>query len=86
MASGIFVYSTGNYNSDTNTGIFGDALWKSQRWFLEISQQARHIKRGEARRVLVQRYIDNVVAADRKMVAKVFHTKILPGQVLLLIV
>ena len=27
----------------------------------------------DARRVLVQRYLDNVVAADRKMIAKVFH-------------
>jgi hypothetical protein len=44
-----------------------------QRWFPEISEQARSIKRGEARRVLVQRYLDNVVAADRKMIAKVFH-------------
>jgi hypothetical protein len=30
-------------------------------------------KRSEARRVLVLRYLDNVVAADRKMIAKVFH-------------
>jgi hypothetical protein len=44
-----------------------------QRWFPEILEQARSIKRGEARRVLVQRYLDNVVAADRKMIAKVFH-------------
>jgi hypothetical protein len=44
-----------------------------QRWFLEIPGQARSIKRGEARRVVVQRYLDNVVAADRKMIAKVFH-------------
>ena len=36
-------------------------------------EQARGFKRGEARRVLVQRYLDNVVAADRKMIAKVFH-------------
>jgi hypothetical protein len=27
----------------------------------------------EARRVLVRRYLGNVVAADRKMIAKVFH-------------
>jgi hypothetical protein len=44
-----------------------------QRWFPEIPEQARSIKRGEARRALVQRYLDNVVAADRKMIAKVFH-------------
>ena len=44
-----------------------------QRWFPEVPEQARAIKRSEARRVLVQRYIDNVVATDRKMIAKVFH-------------
>jgi len=44
-----------------------------QRWFPEVPDQARAIKRSEARRVLVLRYIDNVVAADRKMIAKVFH-------------
>jgi hypothetical protein len=44
-----------------------------QRWFPDLPEQARPIKRGEARRALVQRYLDNVVAADRKMIAKVFH-------------
>jgi len=44
-----------------------------QRWFPEVPEQAHAIKRSEARRVLVQRYLDNVVAADRKMIAKVFH-------------
>jgi hypothetical protein len=44
-----------------------------QRWFPEIPQQARAIKRSAARRVLVQRYLDNVVAADQGMIAKVFH-------------
>jgi len=44
-----------------------------QRWFPDIPEQARGIKRSEARRVLVQRYLDNVVAIDRKMIAKVFH-------------
>jgi hypothetical protein len=44
-----------------------------QRWFPEVPEQARGIKRSEARRVLVQRYLDNVVATDRKMIAKVFH-------------
>jgi hypothetical protein len=43
------------------------------RWFPGIPEEAREIGRGEARRVLVQRYLDNVVAADRKMIAKVFH-------------
>jgi len=44
-----------------------------QRWFPEVPEQARPIKRTEARRVLVQRYLDNVVAADRRMIKKVFH-------------
>ena len=44
-----------------------------QRCFPEVRKQARGIKRSEARRVLVQRYLDNVVATDRKMIAKVFH-------------
>ncbi len=43
------------------------------RWFPEIPEQARAIGRGEARRVLVQRYLDNVVAADRRMIGQVFH-------------
>ena len=44
-----------------------------QRHFPDLPAQARPIGRAEARRVLVLRYLDNVVAADRKMVAKVFH-------------
>jgi hypothetical protein len=44
-----------------------------QRHFPELPARARPIGRAEARRVLVQRYLDNVVAADRKMIAKVFH-------------
>ena len=44
-----------------------------QRWFPDIPEQARPIGRAEARRVLVSRYIDNVVLVDRKMIAKVFH-------------
>jgi hypothetical protein len=44
-----------------------------QRWFPEIPQRARAIKHSAARRVLVQRYLDNVVAADQGMIAKVFH-------------
>jgi len=43
------------------------------RWFPDVPEQARAIKRSEARRVLVERYLDNVVAADRKMIGKVFH-------------
>jgi hypothetical protein len=44
-----------------------------QRHFPDLPAQARPIGRTEARRMLVQRYIDNVVAADRKMIAQVFH-------------
>jgi hypothetical protein len=44
-----------------------------QRHFPELPGQARNVKRSEARRTLLRKYLDNVVAADRKMVAKVFH-------------
>jgi len=44
-----------------------------QRWFSEVPGQARAIGRSEARRVVLRRYLDNVVAADRKMIARVFH-------------
>ena len=44
-----------------------------QRHYPELPEQARQIKRSEARRALVSRYLDNVVAADRKMIGKVFH-------------
>jgi hypothetical protein len=43
------------------------------RWFPEIPERARAIGRSEARRVLVQYYLDNVVAAERRMIGKVFH-------------
>jgi len=43
------------------------------RWFPDVPEQARHIRRGEARRALVLHYLDNVVAADRKMIGKIFH-------------
>ena len=39
----------------------------------EFPQRARTIRRSEARRAVVLRYLDNVVVADRKMIAKVFH-------------
>ena len=38
-----------------------------QLHFPDLPAKARSFGRGEARRVLVQRYLDNVVAADRKM-------------------
>jgi hypothetical protein len=44
-----------------------------QRHFPDLPEQARSIGRGEARRMLVQRYLDNVVAADRKMIGQIFH-------------
>ncbi len=44
-----------------------------QRWLPDVPERARPIKRSAARGVLVRQYIDNVVAADRKMIAKVFH-------------
>jgi hypothetical protein len=44
-----------------------------QRYFPDVPAQARPIGRAEARQVLVKRYLDNVVAADRKMIGKVFH-------------
>ena len=43
------------------------------RWFPEVPEQARVIKRGEAWRVLAQRYIDNAVATVHNKIAKVFH-------------
>jgi hypothetical protein len=43
------------------------------RWLPEIPEQARVVGRGEARRRLVERYLDNVVAAERKMIAQTFH-------------
>ena len=44
-----------------------------QRHFPELPEQARQIKRSEARRILVSRYLENVVAIDQKMIRKVFH-------------
>ena len=44
-----------------------------QRHFPDLPEQARSIGRAEARLLLVQRYLDNAVAADRAMIAKVFH-------------
>jgi hypothetical protein len=44
-----------------------------QRHFPELPEEARRIKRSEARRILVSRYLDNVVVIDQKMISKVFH-------------
>ena len=43
------------------------------RWFPDVPEQARQITRSQARWALVSHYLDNVVAADRKMIGKVFH-------------
>jgi hypothetical protein len=44
-----------------------------QRHFPELPEQARQIKRSEARRILVSQYLDNVAAVDQTMIRKVFH-------------
>lgn len=44
-----------------------------QRHYPELPAQARSIGRGEARRELVQQYVDNVVATDRATIRRVFH-------------
>jgi hypothetical protein len=44
-----------------------------QRYFPELPEQARNIKRSGAQHALLLKYLDNVVAADRAMIAKVFH-------------
>jgi hypothetical protein len=44
-----------------------------QRHYPELPEQSRGIQRSEARRALVQQYLDNVIAADEGMVRKVFH-------------
>ena len=44
-----------------------------QRHFPDLPAQARPIRRSAARRDLVLRYLDNVIAADRAMVRRVFH-------------
>ena len=52
-----------------------------QRHLPELPEQARQIGRGEARRVLVARYLDDVVAAERKVIGQAFHVlKWTPGE------
>lgn len=43
------------------------------RWYPDLPERARPIRGDQARRVLVLRYLDNVVAADRNMIGRVFH-------------
>ena len=44
-----------------------------QRHFPELPQQARHIRREQARRALVLQYLDNVIASDEASLRRVFH-------------
>jgi hypothetical protein len=44
-----------------------------QRHLPELPQQARTINRHEAQRTLLLRYIDSVVAADRRMIGQMFR-------------
>jgi hypothetical protein len=44
-----------------------------QRHYPELPGQAREIRLSEARQVLVSRYLENVVAADRRAIERVFH-------------
>jgi hypothetical protein len=44
-----------------------------QRHFPELPEQARQIKRSEAGRMLVLRYLDSVVAAGSKRIGQTFH-------------
>ncbi len=44
-----------------------------QRHFPELPGQAQRIQRSEARRTLTLRYVDNVVAADRTTIKRIFR-------------
>jgi hypothetical protein len=44
-----------------------------QRHLPELPLQAREIQRSQARRMLVTRYLENVIAAERSMLERVFH-------------
>ncbi len=43
------------------------------RHYPDLPEAARQISLGKARRVLVAQYLDNVIAADRRMIGLVFH-------------
>jgi hypothetical protein len=43
------------------------------RWYPDLPEQARPISGNQARQVLVLQYLDNVMAADRNMIRRVFH-------------
>jgi len=62
------------------TGVARTGAWRYAftyeilpRHFPELPAQACGIKRSAARRTLVARYLDNVVATDRKMIGRVFN-------------
>jgi hypothetical protein len=44
-----------------------------QRHLPDLPQQARHISHAQARRALVLRYLNNVVAADSRTIGRVFR-------------
>ncbi len=44
-----------------------------QRHYPDLPGRARGIRLGEARQTLVSRYLENVVAAERRMIERVFH-------------
>jgi hypothetical protein len=44
-----------------------------QRHYPDLPDEARQIRRSMARRTLVDRYLQNVVSADLKMIKRVFH-------------
>jgi len=39
-----------------------------------VPERAKSIGRSEAQAILIQHYIDNAVAVERRMVHKIFHT------------
>jgi len=45
-----------------------------QRHYPEVPERAKSIGRSEAQAILIQHYIDNAVAVERRMVHKIFHT------------
>jgi hypothetical protein len=44
-----------------------------QRHFPDLPGQAQRIERSQARKTLILRYIDNVVAIDRSTIKRIFH-------------
>lgn len=44
-----------------------------QRHYPDLPLHAREIQRSQARRLLVRRYLENVIVAERTMIERVFH-------------